>query len=103
MGVFTLPFNRKDRTNSKTFKMSSDDEGEATNLVVDNGSGLCKCGFAGDDATSRLPIHRWSTTTSRCYGWYGPERLLCRRRSPVQTRYPHLEIPSRARYHHQLG
>ena len=30
--------------------MSSDDEGEATNLVVDNGSGLCKCGFAGDDA-----------------------------------------------------
>merc|ERR1711912_85877 len=29
---------------------SSDEEGEATNLVVDNGSGLCKCGFAGDDA-----------------------------------------------------
>ena len=30
--------------------MSSDEEAEATNLVVDNGSGLCKCGFAGDDA-----------------------------------------------------
>merc|ERR1712109_24789 len=53
--------------------------------------------------TSRLPIHRRSTTTPRCYGRYGPERLLRRRRSPVQTRNPHLEIPSRTRYHHQLG
>jgi len=30
--------------------MSADDEEEVQALVVDNGSGMCKAGFAGDDA-----------------------------------------------------
>merc|ERR1712042_374883 len=33
----------------KTIKMCDDDE-ESAALVVDNGSGMCKAGFAGDDA-----------------------------------------------------
>merc|ERR1711970_1677332 len=52
MGSLLLTRLDQAQTLKKNFitNMSSDEEGEATNLVVDNGSGLCKCGFAGDDA-----------------------------------------------------
>ena len=62
-------------------------------IVIDNGSGMMKAGFAGDDApravfpsivgTSNLkypnliPNFR-QTTTRWCYGWYGTKRLLRR-------------------------
>ncbi|KAF6731088.1 Actin, alpha cardiac muscle 2 [Oryzias melastigma] len=36
------------------------DDEETTALVCDNGSGLVKAGFAGDDCPQgRVPIHRW--------------------------------------------
>merc|ERR1712158_291851 len=44
------PRQSKFKFTKTTHIMSSDEEAEATNLVVDNGSGLCKCGFAGEDA-----------------------------------------------------
>jgi actin-related protein len=75
-------------------------------LVVDNGSGMCKAGFAGDDAPSnyclviyyqniksfnahhincfiklirsRLSLNCWSPTSPRCDGRYGSKGLVCR-------------------------
>ena len=40
----------KNKTKTKKVNMSADDEEEVQALVVDNGSGMCKAGFAGDDA-----------------------------------------------------
>ena len=50
-------------------------EDEVAALVVDNGSGMCKAGFAGDDAPRAvfLPI-----VDARHHGRYGPEGQLCR-------------------------
>jgi len=73
---------------------------EVAALVVDNGSGMCKAGFAGDDAPRAVfpsivgrPRHQvptyWqlnvllklseekSVTFSGCHGWYGAKGLLC--------------------------
>ena len=76
---------------------------EVAALVVDNGSGMCKAGFAGDDAPRAVfpsivgrPRHQVSLGffANRifffihiiiiffilgCHGWYGSKRLLCRR------------------------
>ena len=71
-------------------------------LVVDNGSGMCKAGFAGDDAPravfpsivgrpkhqvhdycyqNALPLYTSTNflrhTPVGCYGWYGTKGLLC--------------------------
>ena len=47
-------------------------------LVIDNGSGMCKAGFAGDDAPRAVfPSIVGTTKTSRCYGWYGTKRFIC--------------------------
>jgi hypothetical protein len=51
---------------------SDDDEGEQQALVVDNGSGMCKAGFAGDDApravfqSMKYPIAYVRTIASSC-------------------------------------
>lgn len=68
-------------------------------LVIDNGSGMCKAGFAGDDAPRAVsillafssalptffpdfldyigfPIHCGSSPSPRCDGWYGTKRLI---------------------------
>ena len=49
-------------------------EDDVAALVVDNGSGRCKAGFAGDDAPRAV------------FPWYS-----------------HLKIPNRAWYRHKLG
>ena len=69
-------------------------------LVVDNGSGMCKAGFAGDDAPRAVfpsivgrPRHQVSKNGNQnvciyfyitdsnlflgCHGWYGPKGFLC--------------------------
>ena len=51
----------------------------------------------------RLSIDRRSTPASRCHGRYGSKRLLCRRRSTIETRYSHIEISDRTWHRHQLG
>merc|ERR1712088_615322 len=51
----------------------------------------------------RLPLHRWTSPPPGSHGRYGTEGRLRRRRGPVQERYPHPEVPRRARNHHQLG
>lgn len=57
---------------------SGDEEHAA--IVLDNGSGMMKAGFAGDDAPpSRIPLDCRSPSTSGCYGRYGSKRLLCGR------------------------
>ena len=65
-------------------------------LVVDNGSGMCKAGFAGDDAPRavfpsivgrpRHQVHipynfknKFIMLIIGSHGWYGTERQLCRR------------------------
>merc|ERR1712012_1385984 len=88
------------RAELKLIKMCDED---VAALVVDNGSGMCKAGFAGGRSQSCLPIHCWSSPPPGSDGWYGTEGLLCWRRGPVQERYPHPEVPHRARNHHQLG
>jgi hypothetical protein len=47
-------------------------------LVVDNGSGMRKAGFAGDDAPRAvlLSFHCWSTKAPWNYGWHGPKSCL---------------------------
>merc|ERR1712033_154488 len=45
----TKSLNSTTKQTFKTIKMCDDDE-ESAALVVDNGSGMCKAGFAGDDA-----------------------------------------------------
>ena len=54
-------------------------------LVIDNGSGMCKAGFAGDDAPRAVfpsivgrPRHQGRD------GGHGPEGQLCGRRGPEQ-------------------
>lgn len=32
-------------------------------VVIDNGSGMCKAGFAGDDAPRAVPLNYWTTQT----------------------------------------
>merc|ERR1712210_430083 len=51
----------------------------------------------------RLPLHCWPSPPPGSHGRYGTEGRLRRRRGPVQERYPHPEVPCRARNHHQLG
>merc|ERR1712159_196178 len=41
---------RNERTNERTNSLNMADEEEVAALVIDNGSGMCKAGFAGDDA-----------------------------------------------------
>merc|ERR1712223_639773 len=46
-------------------------------LVVDNGSGMCKAGFAGDDAPSLAPGCDWSFTVKIiCWPVRVPQRVL---------------------------
>merc|ERR1712142_282367 len=47
MGLGPRPLNTQDRTAGAKSKMCDED---VAALVVDNGSGMCKAGFAGDDA-----------------------------------------------------
>jgi actin-related protein len=94
----------------------SDDDVAA--LVIDNGSGMCKAGFAGDDAPRAVfpsivgrPRHQVLFVFPKyrnwillgCHGWYGPKGFVCRRRSTVETRYPYTQISNRTRHCHQLG
>ncbi|CAG10388.1 unnamed protein product, partial [Tetraodon nigroviridis] len=91
------------------------DDDETTALVCDNGSGLVKAGFAGDDAPRAVfpsivgrPRHQlWPnslvTGVIGRHGWHGSEGLLRWGRGPEQKRYSDPEIPHRARHHHQLG
>ena len=51
----------------------------------------------------RLPLDRRTPQASGRHGRHGTEGLVRRRRGPVQERYPHPEVPHRARYRHQLG
>eukprot|EP00091_Calanus_sinicus_P001757 TRINITY_DN1176_c0_g1_i1.p2 TRINITY_DN1176_c0_g1~~TRINITY_DN1176_c0_g1_i1.p2 ORF type:complete len:127 (-),score=4.65 TRINITY_DN1176_c0_g1_i1:19-399(-) len=57
-------------------------------LVIDNGSGMCKAGFAGDDAPELVfPSIVGRPTTSGCDGGYGSKGCLCwEMRRPVQER-----------------
>jgi hypothetical protein len=51
-----------DQPISKRLKMFDNDTAA---LVVDNGSGMCKAGFAGDDAPARrLPVYCWSSAST---------------------------------------
>lgn len=57
--------------NSTMFKLS-EMEDEVASLVVDNGSGMCKAGFAGDDAPRAVfpsivgrPRHQVTATCTR--------------------------------------
>lgn len=101
-------------------------------LVVDNGSGMCKAGFAGDDAPRAVfpsivgrPRHQvlrqhgrhcvsslWLTAMNTvwlfalcagCDGGNGTEGQLRGRWSPEQERHPDPEVPHRTRHCHQLG
>ena len=98
---------------------------EVAALVVDNGSGMCKAGFAGDDAPRAVfpsivgrPRHQGVMVTLllnfirlfrslmcsiRLLGRYGPERFVRRRRGPIEARYSDFEVPDRARHRYQLG
>ena len=63
---------------------------EVAALVIDNGSGMCKAGFAGDDApravsfpkvsfclpSAGLSFNCWSSSPSGSYGWNGSERFV---------------------------
>ena len=51
-------------------KTQDDDEDEVQALVVDNGSGMCKAGFAGDDAP-----RGWLVVATN-QGALGPEVFL---------------------------
>merc|ERR1712080_128663 len=55
--------------------------------------GMCKAGFAGDDAPRAVFPSCWTPKTRGCHGRYGTEGRLCWRRGPVQERYPHPEVP----------
>merc|ERR1712012_999923 len=46
------------RAELKLIKMCDED---VAALVVDNGSGMCKAGFAGGRSQSCLPIHCWTS------------------------------------------
>ena len=51
---------------------------EVQALVVDNGSGMCKAGFAGDDAPRAVfpsIVGRPRQHISHC--WYGSKGCLC--------------------------
>ena len=79
----------------------ADDEVAA--LVVDNGSGMCKAGFAGDDAPRAVFPPIIGRPRRRRDGGHGPEGLVRRRRGAVEARHPHAQVPDRARHRHQLG
>eukprot|EP00808_Paulinella_micropora_P014033 g67267.t1 len=50
-GGFTKPVSRKPQSVNTNPNMADEEgEEEVQALVVDNGSGMCKAGFAGDDA-----------------------------------------------------
>ena len=50
-------------------------EEEGAALVVDNGSGMCKVGFVGDDAPRAvIPFDCRQAQNARHYGRRGPER-----------------------------
>ena len=60
--------------------MQQDEQGEVAALVVDNGSGMCKAGFAGDDAPRAVfpsivgrPRHKGVMVGM------GQKRFICRR------------------------
>lgn len=96
-------------------------------LVVDNGSGMCKAGFAGDDAPRAVfpsivgrPRHQVCTGSWTCAGrvkmWplsvclragcdggNGTEGQLRGRRGSEQERHPDPQVSHRARHRHQLG
>jgi Actin len=97
-------------------------DNEFNAIVVDNGSGICKAGFAGDDAPravfpSIVGRPRYQVNLNAFpslntffdvlyighHGGHGTKRLLRRRRGSVQARYFDGEIPHRTRYRHQLG
>ena len=58
---------------------------EVAALVIDNGSGMCKAGFAGDDAPRAVfpyvvadELDCRSSAPHWCDGRYGPEGLVRR-------------------------
>lgn len=106
--------------------MCDDDAGA---LVLDNGSGMCKAGFAGDDAPRAVfpsivgrPRHqgvmvgmgqkvcgvgRSSCKVCEAVIIHFRSRLiaglLCGRRGPEQAWHSNAEIPHRTRHHYELG
>ena len=73
-------------------------------LVVDNGSGMCKAGFAGDDAPRAVfpsivgrPRHKGVMMGM------GQKGRLRWRRGSIEERNPHPQIPHRTRNCYELG
>jgi len=47
-------------------------------VVIDNGSGMCKAGIAGEDAPKAcFPSITGKPKDARYHGWYGLKRYLC--------------------------
>lgn len=79
-------------------------EEEIATLDIDPGSGVCKAGFAGDDAPrSRVPVHHRAARTPGCAGGLGLIGLLRGRRGPEQVGHPDPQVPHGAWHCHQLG
>ncbi|KAK2107041.1 hypothetical protein P7K49_016555 [Saguinus oedipus] len=64
---------------------------------------MCKAGFAGDDAPSRVFLHCQVPSAPGHDGRHGPEGLLRGQQGPEQAQHPDPEVPHGAQHRHQLG
>ncbi|KAL4827515.1 hypothetical protein H8958_001061 [Nasalis larvatus] len=67
-------------------------EEEITVLVIDNGSGMCKAGFAGDDTSQPCFPPSLVPPAPGCDSGHGPEGLLCGRHDQEQVQHPDPEV-----------
>ena len=63
------------KTGQEVAALVADDE-EVAALMVDNSSGICKAGFAGDDAPRAVSPSLGDVPGRRHHGRYGPEGQL---------------------------
>lgn len=103
----------------------TDFNGDIAAVVLDNGSGMCKAGFAGDDAPRAVfpalvgrtkyqvranfipPVikqhYHPDPFFTGGHAWAWLERCLHRGRGAEQARHPDTEVSGRARNRNQLG